>query len=95
MTNETFTNTPVSTGTVHKYKIPESKSNNKFNQGITVVFPAHSLGKLSTAVGTRFFLEDGTELAGVTNISMKETGTDDILSINLTFPITKVVYADD
>ncbi len=59
--------------------------------GVVVEFPQYA-GEEMTAAGTRFFLEDGTEVKGVTTFSMPEHDVNGIISITLTLPLLDVRY---
>lgn len=77
---------------VINYSTTEQLSN--LVEGVTMVLPKKSEGKLACAVGTKFYLNDGTEIKDVHSFEVKPTGCDNILTITLTLPLALVAYGE-
>lgn len=84
----------LDTGVIQKFKVENIINFQTDIEGITMVLPKACLEKLSTAVGTRFFLQNGLELKGVSEFEIKPTNSDSVLQISITFPLMKVAYAE-
>lgn len=61
--------------------------------GAKIVFPARCKGQLSTAYGTKVYL-DGVEVKEVSAVGVPQFGPDEIVTVTITVPLEDISYED-